>query len=284
MPASGKNVSKNDIVMRHAPFTQRGLSLADPDGREQVAQVEVHECGHETLGDWWNFTNVCTPFWRIYYNFDAGCTIKSGDDVYKLEPAQALIVPDGVTFDCMGKRGVRHMWIHYSLHSARVETASVQVVKAIRPVRALAATLAEKIDTQKTPIGEVRHLCLALIHLMLAEAKSLQLIAVVPRLRLIYDYITRHMDGEINNRELAEQAGMSVEGFTRWFRTTARRTPAEYIAEQRIREACRRLAFSEDTIEQIAEQVGFANRHHFSRVFKKYAGCGPAGFRGRVMS
>jgi AraC-like DNA-binding protein len=32
-------------------------------------------------------------------------------------------------------------------------------------------------------------------------------------------------------------------------------------------------------LEQVADGVGFANRHHFSRVFKQYAGCGPAQFR-----
>ncbi len=54
---------------------------------------------------------------------------------------------------------------------------------------------------------------------------------------------------------------------------------AAFVAERRIREACRRLALSADSIEQVAEAAGFANRHHFSRVFKRFAGCGPAEFR-----
>jgi len=41
---------------------------------------------------------------------------------------------------------------------------------------------------------------------------------------------------------------------------------------------------SEETIDQIAEDAGFANRHHMSLVFKKLAGCGPATFRRRHVS
>ena len=72
---------------------------------------------------------------------------------------------------------------------------------------------------------------------------------------------------------------MSVEAFIRWFKARTGRTPAAFVTERRVREACRRLAFGEESIEQVAEATGFANRHHFSRVFKQHAGCGPAEFR-----
>jgi transcriptional regulator GlxA family with amidase domain len=100
-----------------------------------------------------------------------------------------------------------------------------------------------------------------------------------PRLGKVFSWIEHALGGEISNRLLAAQAGLSVEAFIRWFKAATGRTPATFVAERRVREACRRLAFTDDTIDQVAEAVGFANRHHFSRVFKRYAGCGPAQFR-----
>ena len=113
----------------------------------------------------------------------------------------------------------------------------------------------------------------------MAEVNSEEFTAVPARLRQILGWIQHSLSGEITNERLAAQAGLSVEGFIRWFKAGTGRTPAAFVAERRIREACRRLTFSADTIEQVAEAVGFANRHHFSRVFQRQTGCGPARFR-----
>jgi len=74
---------------------------------------------------------------------------------------------------------------------------------------------------------------------------------------------------------------LNTDAFVRWFRTEMGLTPAVYIAGRRIREACRRLGFTDASIEEIADLVGFADRHHFSRVFKTHLGCGPSAFRKR---
>lgn len=40
-----------------------------------------------------------------------------------------------------------------------------------------------------------------------------------------------------------------------------------------------KLAYSDDSIETIAEGCGFHDRAHFSRVFANVHGIGPAGYR-----
>jgi transcriptional regulator GlxA family with amidase domain len=118
-----------------------------------------------------------------------------------------------------------------------------------------------------------------MLHLIFAGSPGVRAETVPDRLRRVFNSIEHTLDGDITNPTLARQAGMSVEAFIRWFKARTGRTPAAFVAERRIREACRLLAFAEDSVEQVAEAVGFANRHHFSRVFKRYAGCGPAAFR-----
>jgi AraC family transcriptional regulator len=98
-------------------------------------------------------------------------------------------------------------------------------------------------------------------------------------LRRVLNWLEHNTSGVVTNARLAAQAGLGVEAFIRWFKLSTGRTPAVFVAEWRVREACRRLAYGEDSIEQIAEALGFSNRNHFSRVFKQYAGCGPATFR-----
>jgi AraC-like DNA-binding protein len=55
--------------------------------------------------------------------------------------------------------------------------------------------------------------------------------------------------------------------------------PATYVRDVRYRKASRMLVFSEASIEQIAAELGYPNRHYFSRIFAARAGCGPATFR-----
>jgi transcriptional regulator GlxA family with amidase domain len=54
---------------------------------------------------------------------------------------------------------------------------------------------------------------------------------------------------------------------------------ARYVTEMRVREAAKLLLQTDASIDAIAEQTGFPNRAHFSRVFKQVTGAAPAGFR-----
>ena len=55
--------------------------------------------------------------------------------------------------------------------------------------------------------------------------------------------------------------------------------PIRYFTERRIAAAAWRLATSDEEIADIATATGFANRFHFSRIFSRQLGCGPAAYR-----
>lgn len=268
-------MSKTDLRRWASRFTHHGFRLG---GGESGDGLQLHECGLARMGNWWNFQGVRSPFWRLYYNFSAGCSIRSGGKRYAMPPTSALLVPGGVQFDCHDHPGVTHSWIHFSLYPV-LTPEHVLVVPATRAFRSAAATVRRELRVPQPPANRVRHLAAAMLHLALAEADLDLRAPRAPRLQGICDWIERSLGQPITNGELAAQAGMSVEAFIRWFRSAMGRTPAAYVAERRVQEASRRLAFSDESIEHIAEAVGFANRHHFSRVFKRFAGNGPAGFR-----
>jgi len=76
---------------------------------------------------------------------------------------------------------------------------------------------------------------------------------------------------------------MSVERFIRSFRQHTGQTPAAHVLATRIRlsgEALA-LALTNKTIDQIAIEFGFPNRHYFSLMFARQVGCGPSEFRQR---
>ena len=275
MSATGCFVSKIDQRLWHDPFTPHGLR---PPAGESGENFQIHECGVLRLGTNWNYRAVRSPFWRMYYDLKPGAWIESQGKRHALDPEKVVLVPDGVSFNCGSRAGVDHLWVHFSLYlSLTTATAGVIEIPARRTIRAVARDLYRMIARRES--NHATRFSSGLLNLVFAEVGPEGFETIPIRLRKLFGWIQHSLSGEITNERLAAQAGLSVEAFIRWFKGATGRTPAAFVAERRVREACRRLTFTEESIEQVAEAVGFANRHHFSRVFKQYAGCGPARFR-----
>lgn len=242
------------------------------------AGFQIHEAGLMELDERWQHRGVCSPFWRLFYDFTPGAWVESEGERHALGPGIVVVMPDGVPFDCGSGAHVDHLWLHFSLYLSLTQTSpGVFALPANVVIQAVAKDLRRLVTARDNEA--VRHMSAALLHLVFAAGTAGRIEAMPERLRKVFNWIENTLDRPITNEAMAMQAGMSVEAFIRWFKVRTGRTPAAFVAERRVREACRRLAFSEDSIEQVAEGVGFANRHHFSRVFKRYAGCGPAEFR-----
>ncbi|MBV2150112.1 helix-turn-helix domain-containing protein [Sphingobium sp. AS12] len=82
---------------------------------------------------------------------------------------------------------------------------------------------------------------------------------------------------ELNS--LARAAGMSRSGFAKAFSDTLGATPMEFVARARLTSARELLLSTPLPVSAIASQVGFANRSHFSRAFRKTFGIDPSSLR-----
>jgi AraC-like DNA-binding protein len=91
-------------------------------------------------------------------------------------------------------------------------------------------------------------------------------------MRLFYFRPTRVED-------LAEMSGLSPSHFNRLFKRSFGTSPIDWLRRERISQAKRRLVETTETIKQIAEQVGYADRFFFSKDFKRYTGSTPGEFR-----
>ena len=83
---------------------------------------------------------------------------------------------------------------------------------------------------------------------------------------------------------LAEVACVSAAHLCRLFRSSVGHSPAETIRLARLDRAGTLLARSNYTVSEVAEQCGFSNPFHFSRVFRAAYGLPPTEFRRRVQA
>ncbi len=114
-------------------------------------------------------------------------------------------------------------------------------------------------------------------------------------LRDLLEWLRAHLDQPLTVRQLAARANMSERTFARRFVQDTGTTPQRWLTGQRILLAQQLLEESDETVDAIADRVGFGNatalRHHFRawrgttpnayrRLFRGPGGPGGTGGRG----
>lgn len=104
-----------------------------------------------------------------------------------------------------------------------------------------------------------------------------------PRVRKAMDFLGEHAVEPFSEERLARVAGLSPSRLRHLFRTQAGDSPRNYQEKQRLRRARDLLAMSQQTIGEIANELGFDNPFYFTLRFKKETGESPRAFRQRII-
>lgn len=78
---------------------------------------------------------------------------------------------------------------------------------------------------------------------------------------------------------LAERSGMSRATFMRHFSRVTGMNPMQFVAKARLDQAAELLRTTQLPIKSVAAQMGFGDRSHFSRAFRRAHGVDPTSFR-----
>lgn len=81
-------------------------------------------------------------------------------------------------------------------------------------------------------------------------------------------FMRKNFDTTITLTQLAEVAGLSQYHFLRCFKSVYETTPAQFLTNIRLKEACQRLKKTQQDIDQIMVACGFENKSSFIRLFK----------------
>lgn len=99
------------------------------------------------------------------------------------------------------------------------------------------------------------------------------------RINTILDYISKHYQEKISTLELAKLCYISEGHLCRFFKNNIGKSATEYINEFRIEKAAVMLINTDESITNIATEVGFEDMNYFSRTFKKIRKESPMEYR-----
>jgi AraC family transcriptional regulator of arabinose operon len=100
-----------------------------------------------------------------------------------------------------------------------------------------------------------------------------------PRVRFAMDAMCRRLEEEVTLEGLAAGASLSVSRLAHLFREEVGVSPQKFRETQRLERAKQLLAYTADSVKEVAYKVGFASAFYFSLRFKRYTGKSPRGWR-----
>ncbi|MCE0497029.1 MAG: helix-turn-helix domain-containing protein [Methylacidiphilales bacterium] len=100
-----------------------------------------------------------------------------------------------------------------------------------------------------------------------------------PRIQQAVDHLARNLREHHLLGNLARRFGFSRSRFASLFRRQVGQPPGHYLEVQRLTQARHLLAYTNQTLAQIADQTGFSSPFYLSIRFKKHHGQSPRTFR-----
>lgn len=105
------------------------------------------------------------------------------------------------------------------------------------------------------------------------------LFASCSQLKKVYDFIQGHYHESISLRDVAKHLGFSAAYLTELVKNQTGEPINRWIIKRRVTAARNLLLETEQSVEKIAEAVGYQSINHFFRQFRQYYGTSPKAWR-----
>jgi len=266
------------------------------------------------LNEKWNYTNVISPYFRVYYIDDGEGFILVKQEKIKLEPGYLYIIPSFTLCHLICNDYLSQYFLHFFEESAegislfeynrkviKVPACNTDIVNfkqllEINPGRGINRsdnpTVYEKNvyytsyqELNKTvsdsAFFETQGIILQLISRFLSSHrfKANSPDPVPSKILDAIRYIQLNLKENLTVACLAKRANLNQDYFSRLFFQYAGQRPLTYLHEKRIERAQYLIATTHLSYSEIAERIGFENLPHFSKIFKKVTSLTPGEYR-----
>ncbi|MGQ7855043.1 helix-turn-helix domain-containing protein [Pedobacter sp. WC2501] len=269
------------------------------------------------LTEKWNYLNVISPYFRIYYIDDGNGEVSDTSGSLKLEPGYLYIIPSFTLCNLHCNGYLSQYFVQFFEESANgtslfARSRNVSKIKAtqmdidlfkrlleINPGRGINRSDDPKIYEKNIFYKEYQELnnMQGLASYLETQGILLQLMGrlLQPQLHRKHEerhapvkiaetvgYILVNLQQELSVTSLASRVNQHPDYFSRLFKTFTGQRPVTYILEKRIERAQYLLATSRLAYSDIATQTGFDNLSYFSKSFKKLTGMSPSVYKKQV--
>lgn len=268
---------------------------------------------HVKLNEKWNYTNVISPYYRIYYIDGGEGYVSTKQEKIKLEQGYLYIIPSFTFCHLFCNTYLSQYFLHFfeesesiSLfeHNRKVIKVAASETDATNFKRLLQINPGRGINRSDNPTVyekntyyksyqelnktvndsvylETQGIILQMISRFLNAHpfKSKNPDPVPSKILEAIRYIQINLKEELTVNHLADRANLHPDYFSRVFLKYTGQRPSTYLHEKRIERAQYLIATTALSYSEIAEKTGFENLSYFSKIFKRVTGLTPGEYR-----
>jgi AraC-like DNA-binding protein len=239
----------------------------------------------QPISAFWNTIDLCAPWWRFYYNYEAGGSVAIDGATTELTPDKVYLIPPftHMTASCRGNP--LQFFIHFGTwRNLTLPPQGIYQFPYSEDFRTMIrACFSDAPGRERSPDRSLGCLDIAVRALRQLRVAYPQAhhdrSAIDPRLEEALQILWDSLGKDLSGAELAERFGMSADGFIRLFKRGIGLSPMAYQKRQRLYGAAQQLLSTDLPIDLIAEQSGYQDRFAFSKAFKGQFGIPPKAFK-----
>jgi AraC family transcriptional regulator, arabinose operon regulatory protein len=231
----------------------------------------------------WNFTNLLVPYWRLIWHLEGRAEISHESRQIPLFPQKQILITPQAPLSCHSSQPVRQLFFYFTIDGRAEKTKpGIFEIENHTGIEYLFhdILIASRVNEQ-LPIDvyqQVAALCqLSLSRLPESYYSGRRIID--DRISKAVSMLSADLHKRIKMQDVADFCGLSIKSLERKFQAIFLESPLQYRQELKIEQACAMLHFSDFSIEEIAERLGYSDRFHFTKTFTKLKSISPGKFR-----
>lgn len=262
----------------------------------------------------WNFNNVISPYYRLYYIDEGNGSISDNFGRLTLEPGYLYLIPSFTICNLNCDDYLSQYFIQFfeespdgislftnnrsvmKLAATEIDIILVKRLLHSNPGRGINRSNNPKVYEKEAYYKEYQSLnnemkthlkfenqgiLLQLISRFLS-AKGFKQSAPQATPSKILDtmgYVQLHLSKNLTVAQLAKRVNQNQDYFSKQFLLHTGQRPLNYIHEKKIERAQYLIATTDKTFLEIAMDTGFSNLPHFSKIFKQIVSLTPGEYR-----
>ena len=268
------------------------------------------------LTDKWNYSNVISPYFRIYYIYDGDGWIISEKEKTKLEPGYLYIIPSFTLCHLRCDNYLSQYFLHFfeestngislfeynrtiiKIPAQETDIANFKRLLEINPGRGINRSDNPK-AYEKEPFYkgyqelnnsvsystylETQGIIFLFISHFLSSNRFLSRVSNTIPSKILdsISYIQLNLKENITVNLLAKKVNWQHDYFSRQFLHYTGERPLAYIHNKRIERALYLISTTDLSHSDIAEEIGFESPTYFSKIFKRITGLTPGEYKKR---
>lgn len=264
----------------------------------------------------WNYNNVISPYYRLYYIDEGYGTISNSSDRLILESGYLYLIPSFTLCNLNCEDYLSQYFIQFfeespdgislfnqnrnviKLAATETDVALIKQMLKHNPGRGINRSDNPKVYEKESYYKEYRSLndkmkihqkfenqgiLLQLISRFLNASEYTQKTPQGTPSKILdtMSYIQLHLSKNLTVAELAQRVNQNQDYFSKQFLVHTGQRPLNYIHEKKIERAQYLIATTNKTFLEIALDTGFSNLPHFSKIFKQIVSLTPGEYRNK---